>query len=180
MLNKKCNVCKKVFWFQPCRKSRAKYCSKVCMYKGIPKGSEHKNFRGGRKKHSRGYWYIYKPDDKQAKKGGYVYEHRWLVEQKIGRTIDSKKEHVHHIDGNPSNNNLENLVLLSHRDHHRIHLGWWKEGDVWWKKCHRCEKSLEFNNNNFYIRSDGGNVSFCKECSKQVTNQKRRKHVART
>lgn len=40
-----------------------------------------------------------------------AYQHRILVSSKLGRLL-TDREVVHHIDGNPSNNSIENLVLL--------------------------------------------------------------------
>jgi predicted transglutaminase-like protease len=42
--------------------------------------------------------------------GRKVREHRWIMEQVVGRDLTSD-ENVHHIDGNRSNNTLENLEL---------------------------------------------------------------------
>lgn len=47
------------------------------------------------------------------------YEHRSVVESIIGREL-TKKEVVHHIDGNKSNNNPNNLVLCSDAKYHRL------------------------------------------------------------
>lgn len=58
-------------------------------------------------------------------KNGYVYIscsgkhyllHRVLMEQKIGRKL-LKTEHVHHLNGNPSDNRLENLEIISNKNH---------------------------------------------------------------
>ena len=42
--------------------------------------------------------------------------HRFVMEQKMGREL-AKKEEVHHLDGNPENNNVDNLILTTRRDH---------------------------------------------------------------
>jgi len=50
-------------------------------------------------------------------KNGWMLEHRYVMGLKIGRPL-RRSEIVHHIDGNPSNNKIENLVLCkSLRDH---------------------------------------------------------------
>lgn len=56
------------------------------------------------------------------KEGKFVYEHRWLMEQKIGRKLE-KNEHVHHINGDPKDNRIENLEILSNSDHAKTHFG---------------------------------------------------------
>ena len=71
---------------------------------------------------SNGYYALYVPDHPNAFGKGYVYEHRYLIEQKIGRIL-SGNEIVHHIDGNKLNNDLSNLVLCEsiavHKFEHR-------------------------------------------------------------
>lgn len=47
-------------------------------------------------------------------------QHVVIMEQHIGRRL-LKNECVHHIDGNRSNNNLDNLALLTRAEHSRIH-----------------------------------------------------------
>lgn len=42
--------------------------------------------------------------------GKLVYEHKWLVEQQIGRPLN-EREVVIHLDGNTLNNDLSNLAL---------------------------------------------------------------------
>lgn len=46
-----------------------------------------------------------------------IFEHRFFMEQKIGRKL-KKGEVIHHIDGNPSNNNIKNLVLCKSAGYH--------------------------------------------------------------
>lgn len=52
--------------------------------------------------------------------GGYIFEHRFIMECCVKRYL-LKKEIVHHKDGNPLNNDLDNLILLSQSEHQRIH-----------------------------------------------------------
>lgn len=35
--------------------------------------------------------------------------------------IDSKKYHVHHLNENKTDNRVENLIILTHKEHHRLH-----------------------------------------------------------
>lgn len=48
-------------------------------------------------------------------------EHRYIMEQHLGRKLNSK-EVVHHKDGNPLNNNIDNLEVMAWGDHMRLHL----------------------------------------------------------
>lgn len=50
----------------------------------------------------------------------YGHEHRILVEKLLGRSL-YVFERIHHIDENPTNNNLSNLLILNDSDHKRLH-----------------------------------------------------------
>lgn len=52
--------------------------------------------------------------------GKKVRAHRWIMEQHIGRPLTAD-EHVHHIDGNPLNNELSNLQVIDGSEHMRLH-----------------------------------------------------------
>jgi hypothetical protein len=47
-------------------------------------------------------------------------EHRHLMEMHLGRTLEPH-EVVHHVDRNPINNDLTNLVVLDRSEHARLH-----------------------------------------------------------
>lgn len=49
-----------------------------------------------------------------------TYKHRVIAEEVLGRKLLSS-EHVHHMDKNRQNNELENLLVLSATDHSRLH-----------------------------------------------------------
>lgn len=53
-------------------------------------------------------------------KDGMEFEHRYLMEQMIGRklTVD---EDVHHINGDKADNRIENLTLMPHGEHTAYH-----------------------------------------------------------
>jgi hypothetical protein len=68
------------------------------------------------------YILISQPKHPNSNKGGYIAEHRYVMEQKIGRYLKND-EQVHHINLNKHDNRIENLQLMSkeeHDLHHRI------------------------------------------------------------
>ena len=66
-----------------------------------------------------GYVLIYEPAHPKAIGGGWIFEHRHVVEQRIGRQLRSD-EQVHHLNGDKSDNRSKNLEVLTPRAHARI------------------------------------------------------------
>lgn len=58
---------------------------------------------------------------------GYVMFHRFLMECMLGTYINQDYD-VHHKDGNPLNNDMSNLEVLTTSEHMRLHF---KERKVW-------------------------------------------------
>jgi hypothetical protein len=53
-------------------------------------------------------------------RGKRIDEHRLIMQNVLGRKL-SRNEVVHHIDGNKSNNSLENLVVMTRSEHSSMH-----------------------------------------------------------
>lgn len=64
-----------------------------------------------------GYVLISAVDHPACNTSGHVYEHRLVMEKHLGRYL-TELEVVHHIDGNRSNNSIENLYLYSSQAEH--------------------------------------------------------------
>jgi len=70
-----------------------------------------------RKTTSNGYVKLYAPENPMADKRGEVYVHRFVMAEKLGRPLE-RWEHVHHIDGDRTNNKIANLALVSNQENH--------------------------------------------------------------
>ena len=86
--------------------------------KRFPRGGrrgQNPNWRCGRSVTQEGYVLLRLPGHPAADVRGYVYEHRVVMEEEIGRRLGSG-ERVRHSDGDPGNNSPENLVLVAPLD----------------------------------------------------------------
>lgn len=52
--------------------------------------------------------------------GRLTYEHRVVMERHLGREL-ARWEIVHHVDGDPLNNTVENLEVMTQAEHRRRH-----------------------------------------------------------
>ena len=137
-----------------------------CMASKIARKKKYENgFKLKEVESSSGYLMIFNPESTLANKKGYVYLHRQIMEKELLKIKDFSKYHIHHIDGNKKNNLKNNLMIVTAEEHMRLEKGWiLKEGD-WFRKCNRCKKLLEVNENNFYKRKAGNFVTYkCLKC----------------
>lgn len=70
---------------------------------------------------SLGYMYCYYPNHEFARSNGILFEHTYVVCSHLGRKL-KKDEHIHHIDRNKLNNSLDNLLVVSPKEHTLIHM----------------------------------------------------------
>jgi hypothetical protein len=77
------------------------------------------NFNGGRYLDDKGYIRILMPDHPYHNHG-YVYEHRLVMEEYLGRYLQSW-ETVHHINEVKIDNRIENFFLTTVPEHSAVH-----------------------------------------------------------
>jgi len=120
--HRNCIECGSEFYIQAARiarfdKNKGKFCSIPCKakwQKGQCVGPDNPFWRGGRYTcPNTGYIYV-------RHDGKYVGEHRLVVAEHLGRDLVTS-EQVHHRNGVKTDNRVENLELLTAREHHRRH-----------------------------------------------------------
>jgi hypothetical protein len=137
--NTTCDVCQIPIYRRPnlLIKNKGKHCSTSCRnkiyrYQVIPPimyGEKNPAWKGGitykrRKGNYNGVRYVRCPKEYQimARKDGYITEHRLVMAQHMKRIL-TRTEVVHHIDHNPSNNKIENLMLFPNNSLHKKYEG---------------------------------------------------------
>ena len=120
-ITKSCEVCGIAVSRYPYEFGERCYCSPQCYAIGNTM-TNNKNWKGGRIKTKAGYILIHQPNHPNADKNGYVFEHRLVLEKKLGRLL-TKNETSHHINHIRDDNREDNLMLLnrgSHLSSHRL------------------------------------------------------------
>ena len=114
-ISKTCSNCKEEY---KTRDEKSLYCSRQCFHLSR-KGTRNPK-RLGLFETSEGYLLRYSPNHPNAQSNGYVLDHRLVVESSIGRLL-LNTEIVHHINGDPSDNSIDNLSVMSQSKHARLH-----------------------------------------------------------
>ena len=117
----------------------------------------------------RGYQMICTPDGRE------MHEHRYRVEQQLGRQL-LPHEYVHHKDGNKLNNELANLEVVDWATHTRDHRRNAPKGSYrrprhyWVRPCQRCGVPLQ--------RPFGyPPIRYCTQCRPYAAWETRRGHA---
>lgn len=87
-----------------------RYCIR---HADVGKRESHSQWKGGRIIHGNYVLLRLSKEDpyfEMCNSSGYVMEHRYIMAKSLGRPL-TRKETIHHIDGNTTNNDLSNLQL---------------------------------------------------------------------
>ncbi|SDK63782.1 HNH endonuclease [Nonomuraea maritima] len=98
-----------------------RYCGKVCSNLGKVKNAVPGQWHNNKPKlyEGSGYIYVWEPDHPHARRYGWVFEHRLVMEKVLGRYL-TQEEEVNHINEVKDDNRPENLEVLDEATHTRI------------------------------------------------------------
>lgn len=142
-----CPICNKKFHVKPyhLKKYKHHYCSKECQrlakkenMKGAKnhqyglKGSKNASWKSDIKKTNYGYIKVRDLEHPFKDCDGFVFEHRLVAEKYLlnqensieinGKKYLKKEYTVHHIDNNKTNNDVNNLKVITKEEHSKIHM----------------------------------------------------------
>lgn len=129
LIQKQCKKCGTLYSVRKERELTSFWCSRKCFHldykfpKEIIEKMRQSHLGKPTQKYpyilKKGYKMLYKPQHPNSNKQGYVFEHRFVMSEHIGRPL-TKKEVVHHKDGNTGNNNISNLELCESAGKHTM------------------------------------------------------------
>jgi len=84
---------------------------------GLGNIGKQKNWKGGKVKTVHGYILVTEKDYPNKLYNNYVWEHKLVMEKSLGRYL-LPDETIHHINGDKTDNCIENLMLFPNRKEH--------------------------------------------------------------
>lgn len=111
-VKKKCPICSTEFLVAPCRCLSRICCSMDCAAKNRT-AEKSPCWKGGVYLNEQGY-------RKLVRSGKRLFEHRLILEAKLGRPLKAH-EVTHHINGDKLDNRSENLEILTQSEHRKLH-----------------------------------------------------------
>lgn len=109
------------------------------------------------------YLYALVKDHPYSTNSGYVLYHRIVMENSLGRLLNSN-EVVHHINEDKKDNRLSNLQLMNKKEHSRFHQ--FQKGRCWVTlKCPNCKTEFEKERNKTFLVKGGIYTCCSRSCS---------------
>ena len=104
--------------------------------------------------------------------------HVLVWEENFGEIPDGYQ--VHHKNGNKTDNQISNLMLVDALTHKRLHTGCKLINGIWFKPCKTCGELKACNTENWYLSRGWINGKECKTCyiKRQIKKDKERKERA--
>jgi len=121
-----------------------------------------------------GYKQTFVPSHPMSASNGYVFEHRLVLENRLGRNL-KRSEIVHHKNGVKDDNRIENLILTTRAEHIKHH----KITDFASKKRKsrtHCLKGHLLSGSNLYLTPNGRRN--CKTCRANSSKKHTEKKIA--
>lgn len=125
-IKRTCEWCGRDFFRRPC-KSDQRFCGNKCSTLATSAKKPRRTLS------SRGYVQLWMPNHPLAPSRGYVAEHRLVMSEHLGRVL-RRDEVVHHKNGVKTDNRIENLELMTARQHSALKRPF--------TDCPHCGKSL--------------------------------------
>ena len=101
------------------------------------------------------------------KKANLIYEHRYVLEQKIGRLLKDG-EVTHHLNGIPTDNRPENLEVRTKSEHSLDHNKGRKTVVL---KCPSCGKIFEKGKGQTHLQKGGAYTTCSRKCGGKVASK---------
>lgn len=115
------------------------------------------------------------PHPKRNRMGLYPL-HRVLMENKLGRLLE-KREVVHHIDEDKTNDSIENLEVLLNKDHARHHS---LKVELLTLNCFNCGKGLKLKPCQYRLKVKRSTKPCCSRRCSTLLHSKIKRSLVRT